>query len=190
MLRRLQPPAAPWDALWWEPQVHLALFVHRVDGLLPGIYAFVRNDAHLDDLRAAWRDEFLWETVEGIDGLFLLAPLDCRDIARRLSCDQDIAADGFFGLAMIARFEASLQEHGAAFYRNLFWETGVVGQVLYLEAEAAGARSTGIGCYYDDPVHRLLGLTDHRWQSLYHFSMGTAVDDGRLTTEPGYAWET
>ena len=62
------------------------------------------------------------------------------------------------------------------------------------------ARATGIGCFYDDPVHELLGcrsgqwryLTERQranWQSLYHFSMGMPVDDTRLTTEPGYEWE-
>ena len=57
------------------------------------------------------------------------------------------------------RLRRSLEEFGPAFYRHLFWESGVVGQVLYLEAEAAGARGTGIGCFYDDPVHDVLGLT-------------------------------
>jgi hypothetical protein len=65
----------------------------------------------------------------------------------------------------------------------------MIGQVLYLEAEAAGARATGIGCFYDDAVHDLLGLSGHEWQSLYHFSMGMPVDDFRLTTERGYIWE-
>jgi hypothetical protein len=36
----------------------------------------------------------------------------------------------------------------------------------------------------------VLGLTGHAWQSLYHFSMGMPVDDPRLTSEPGYPWET
>ena len=106
-----------------------------------------------------------------------------------LSCDQDIAADGFFSLGMIARLESSLADRGEWFYRRLFWECGMIGQVLYLEAEAAGARGTGIGCFYDDAVHELLGLTGEGWQSLYHFSMGMPVDDPRLTTEPGYPWE-
>ena len=65
----------------------------------------------------------------------------------------------------------------------------MIGQVLYLEAEAAGARATGIGCFYDDPVHEAARAVGHAWQSLYHFSMGVPVEDGRLTTEPGYAWE-
>jgi hypothetical protein len=149
----------------------------------------LRDAAARDALASACRSEFLWEPAAGIRGLFLLAPLDCRDIARRLSCDQDIAADGFFGASMLAQFEAPLAERGAWFYRNLFWECGMLGQVLYLEAEAAGARATGIGCYYDEPTHELLGLTGRAWQSLYHFSAGVPVDDTRLTTERGYPWE-
>ena len=77
--------------------------------------------------------------------------------ANRLSCDQDIAADGFFSLGMIARLEPSLRERGEWFYRRLFWECGMIGQVLYLEAEAAGARGTGIGCFYDDAGARAAG---------------------------------
>ena len=42
-------------------------------------------------------------------------------------------------------------------YRRLFWECGLIGQVLYLEAEAAGVRGTGIGCFYDDAGARDAG---------------------------------
>ena len=198
MLARLRPGAPPWDAIDWPPQVHLILFVHRVEGLTPGVYAYLRDDAVLDEWRAAMRPEFLWERQNDPNdsndpndpnGLFLLFPSDVMWTANRLSCDQDIAADGFFSLGMIARLQPSLTGRGEWFYRRLFWECGMIGQVLYLEAEAAGARGTGIGCYYDDAVHELLALPDDRWQSLYHFSMGVPVDDTRLTTEPGYPWE-
>jgi hypothetical protein len=33
-----------------------------------------------------------------------------------------------------------------------------LGQVLYLEAEEAGIRATGIGCYFDDAVHEVFGI--------------------------------
>lgn len=190
MLSRVVPAAAPpWDALWWDPRVHLLIFVHRVDDLVPGLYLLARDADGGDRLRAACGRDFLWEAAGGTLPLFLLARGDGRTMARRLCCDQDIAADGFFSLGMIAEFDASLQIYGAPFYRQLFWETGVIGQVLYLEAEAAGARATGIGCFYDDPVHDVLGVADHAFQSLYHFTVGMPVDDSRLTTEPGYPWE-
>ena len=90
------------------------------------------------------------------------------------------------GLGMIAEFAEPIRQHGAWFYRNLFWEAGMIGQVLYLEAEAAGVRSTGIGCYFDDPVHEALGLADNQFQSLYHFTVGVPVEDHRLQTWPPY----
>jgi SagB-type dehydrogenase family enzyme len=190
MLSRVMPAdGAPWDALWWNARIHLALFVHRVDGLEPGLYVLPRRPAAADALRAAMGREFLWEPATDVLPLMRLARGDCRRLAARVSCDQDIAADGFFSLGMLAEFEASLEELGPSFYRHLFWESGLVGQVLYLEAEAAGARGTGIGCFYDDPVHDVLGLTGHAFQSLYHFTIGIPIEDSRLTTAPGYDWE-
>jgi hypothetical protein len=187
MLGRLVPgPHPPWDAMWWSPRIHLALFVHRVDGLDPGLYFLTRDEAALDRIRSASRPEFLWERVPP---LFRLARGDYRAVAARVSCGQDIASDGFFSLGMLAELDRSLQEFGPAFYRHLFWESGVVGQMLYLDAEAAGARATGIGCFFDDPVHDVLGLSGHAFQSLYHFTVGIPVDDARLTTEPGYEWD-
>ena len=71
-------------------------------------------------------------------------------------------------------------------YRHLFWETGMIGQVLYLEAEAQGVRATGIGCFFDDPVHELMGLPNDAFQSLYHFTVGGPREDARLATRAAY----
>ena len=193
MLRRLLPEACPpFDALCWEPRLHLVLFVHRVTGLEPGIYVLARTDDAVANLQRAFHANFAWIRPAGVPDdlpLYLLAHLDARRIARQLSCAQDIAADGFFSLGMLAEFDEALAAHGPSAYRQLFWEAGAIGHALYLEAEAAGARGTGIGCFFDDGVHELLGITDHRFQSLYHFTVGIPVDDSRLTTHPGYAWE-
>jgi len=56
-----------------------------------------------------------------------------------------------------------------------------------LAAEAAGVRATGIGCFFDDPVQRVMGFNDASFQSLYHFTTGGPVEDPRLTTLPPYA---
>lgn len=185
-----RPGVPPWDALPWPPLVHAAIFVHRVTGLAPGLYLLERSaDVH-DRLRPATRPAFAWERVPGCPGhlrLFRLAEADLRHVSRVVSCNQEIAADGAFSLGMVAEFGDTLRSRGAWWYRRLFWEAGVLGQVLYLEAEAAGVRGTGIGCYFDDPMHELLGLAGDRFQSLYHFTAGGHVDDSRLTTRPAYA---
>jgi hypothetical protein len=86
---------------------------------------------------------------------------------------------------MLARFD-DITNKGPYCYPRLFWEAGFVGQLLYLEAEAAGMRSTGIGCFFDDVMHETLGIADRSWQSLYHFTVGGAVEDTRLQTYPAY----
>ena len=191
MLARTLPdrPHPPWTALDFPTQIHLCLFVHRIDGLSPGLYVLLRDEARIDAFRAACHDQFNWSRVESSGmPLYALAIGDFRETAAQASCFQAIAGDSAFSLGMIADFARTLEEDGAWAYRRLFWETGLIGQVLYLEAEAAGMRSTGIGCYFDDVVHQLLGmdLSDDAWQSLYHFTVGGAVDDDRLTTLPAY----
>ena len=179
----------PWDVLPWEPAIHLALFVHRVDGLAPGIYMLARDPAMAGSLRQSMRQQFAWTSPPGCPEdlpLFLLEEGDARRMAVQVSCGQEIAGDSAFSLGMIAEFEASLRRRGPWFYRRLFWETGVIGQVLYLEAEATGVRATGIGCFFDDPVHQVLGFNDATFQSLYHFTTGGPVEDPRLTTLPPY----
>jgi len=176
-------------ALPWAPRVHLGLFVHRVHGLGPGLYVCARDAAQVPHLRSAMGRAFLWRRPEscpaGLD-LYLLAEGDVRGIARAVSCHQEIAADGAASLGMLAEYEPSLERHGAWFYRRLFWECGAVGQVLYLEAEAIGARATGIGCFFDEPVHEVFGLASERYRSLYHFTFGGPVEDPRLRTWPAY----
>ena len=86
---------------------------------------------------------------------------------------------------MLAHFDSVLMDD-PSMYPRLFWETGLVGQVLYLEAEAQDLRATGIGCFFDDEMHRILGLEGSEWQSLYHFTVGKHVDDIRLETKPPY----
>ncbi|MGH8562651.1 MAG: SagB/ThcOx family dehydrogenase [Gammaproteobacteria bacterium] len=193
MLARLiptrEPRAMPWDAIPWRPRIHLGLFVHRVDGLSPGLYALPRAPDKIEVLKDVMHPGFRWRRVAaGPPGLplYLLQEGDCRALAARVSCGQDIAGDGAFSLGMIADYRDSLTTYGAAFYRNLFWEAGMVGQVLYLEAEEAGIRSTGIGCYFDDPVHEVFGIDSMEWQSFYHFTVGGPVEDPRLTTLSAY----
>jgi SagB-type dehydrogenase family enzyme len=180
----------PFATLPWPPAIDLVLFVHRVEGLPPGLYLLARNEQALPALRAATRPELHWQPVEDAPAglsLFCLLAGDARGAARTIMCHQEIAADGAFAVAMLAEFEPRLRAHGAWFYRALHWEAGAVGQVLYLEAEAAGLRATGIGCFFDDELHGLLGLGDQRFQMLYGFTIGGAVDDPRLRTAPPYA---
>lgn len=197
MLDRVMPAAEspqldrpmPWDVFPWKPAIHLLLFVHRVDGLTPGLYLLVRDREKLPLLQRSMNEELIWTPAPGCPDavpLYWLLEGDARKAAIQVSCHQDIAGDSAFSLGMIAEFEGRLREGGAWWYPRLFWEAGLLGQVLYLEAEAAGVRGTGIGCFFDDPVHEIIGVKGRSFQSLYHFTVGGPVEDGRLLTLPAY----
>ena len=154
------PDNIPFDTLPWQPHIHLAIFVHRVDDLPTGLYFLVRDSSQRGALEAALTQADGWRRPLGCPGqleLYCLSEADARKPAQQISCFQEIASDGCFSLGMIAEYEDPLEQFGPWFYPRLFWEAGVIGQVLYLEAEAAGVRSTGIGCYFDDPMHEVLG---------------------------------
>lgn len=198
MLDAVLPRAqAPFTAQEAAPAIHLLLFVLRVDGLSSGLYllprtpeaaAFLPGVLGTDGRFAAQR------RVAELDAdcpphlnLVRLAELDLPELqrlARALSCHQDIAATSAFSLGMLGDFAAVASDGHA--YRRLLHEAGLIGQALYLEAEAAQVRGTGIGCFFDDPVHQTFGIADARWQSVYHFTVGTPVLDARIETEPAY----
>jgi SagB-type dehydrogenase family enzyme len=189
LLRTLMPEHAPFDMFPWTPRVHLALFIHRVEGLKPGLYCLPRRPEILPSLQKAFRADFTWATPPACPGdvpLRQLLSAQCDEAARVISCNQFIASDGCFSLGMLAEFEPVLAQFGPAAYPRLFWECGFIGQLLYLEAERAGMRGTGIGCFFDDAMHQILGLQDRQFQSLYHFTIGGPVEDARITTLPAY----
>ncbi len=179
----------PFASLAWEPQVHLLVFVHKVRDLAPGLFLLARNQTHLPRLQACLSEEFIWRPTEDCPAdlpLYRLASGDARALATHLSCHQDIAGESCFSLGMLARFEPTLRERGPWFYPRLFWECGMIGQVLYLQAVAHGLAGTGIGCFFDDAVHEAAGLVGSEFQSLYHFTVGGPLEDVRLSTLPPY----
>jgi SagB-type dehydrogenase family enzyme len=192
LLRALHPARMPFDAWPAAPRVHMLLFAHRVDGLAPGAYLLPRSPTGAELLRA-WLPSTL--PLAPVPDAPLDAPLLCLSenpalagTLRTLNCHQALGSDAIVGFALLAEFNPLQQ---ACAYRQRFEEAGLIGHVLYLEAEAQGLRGTGIGCYFDDALHQLIGLPEPAarapLQSVYHFTIGSALVDDRIQTDPPYA---
>ncbi|MBT9549392.1 MAG: nitroreductase [Hydrogenophaga sp.] len=192
LLAALMPAGQlPWDMGQDGAQVHAVLFAHRVDGLAPGAYLLPRNTTARARLQSAL-PQLAWQPVKGCPAELPLVELALNPALagtlRTLSCHQAIGADAVFVIALLAELPSGDSEQPWR-YRERLREAGLIGQVLYLEAEAAGLRGTGIGCFFDDPVRELLGLGapgTEAWQVLYHFSVGLPVPDARITSTPPY----
>ena len=192
LLSRLMPEQVetPYNLFISAVRVQLIFFVHRVEGINPGVYCLIRDPGVLSELKQLMNEQFVWQKPKTCPEklpLFCLVEGDARSLSQQLSCQQEIAADGCFSLAMLSRFEKTLQKTDAWLYPQLYWECGMIGQVLYLEAEAMNIQGTGIGCFFDDPVHEFLGLQDMNFQTLYHFTVGGALHDDRILTLPAYS---
>ena len=190
MLLATLPGAEPFVAASpFPPGIALLLFVHRVEGVEPGLYLLGRDENLSHRLRAAISPEAMTAIDLGGVTLQRLRAGSVEKESTRLSCLQPIAGRGCFAVAMIADFDSVLAAEGDFAYRRLHWEAGLIGQALYLWATAAGFEGTGIGCFFDDEVHALLGLSKDRdeFQALYNFAVGQAIDDPRLLTLPAYS---
>ncbi|MEN3111933.1 SagB family peptide dehydrogenase [Uliginosibacterium paludis] len=192
IMGRLMPTDfAPWDVLPAIWDMDLVVFVHRVETLGSGVYLLSRGEP-ANGLRRRIETHHVLSPVPGLPPGLHLARIEALEapalqrLARSLHCHQDIAAHAHFALGMLCPFEDALGASPAA-YRELHRQAGLLGQVLYLEAEALGLRGTGIGCYFDDAVHELLGLEDSAWQSMYHFTVGKPRVDARIETLAAYA---
>lgn len=186
ILAALLPGGSPvWNMWTCAPSVHLVLLVHRVEGVAPGVYALPRSESAHTLLQAAFRGTFAWKRMDAELPLYQLIAARAGKTARTLSCHQDIATQGAVTFMMVAEFAAPIAADPAA-YRHLHWEAGMLGHIITLEAEAVGWRGTGIGCFFDDAVHEVLGIKDDTFQVVYHYAVGMAQDDPRISTLPAY----
>lgn len=190
LLQRTLPEKNPiFNPLAFGSFTHLLLFVNRVKDLLPGLYIFLRKTEEKERFKTAIRPDFLWEKPKDCPSnleFYLLMEETLDYFAAQLSCAQRKAADACFTACMLSEFEEPLNRFGAWIYPYLFWECGILGQLLYLEAEANGLRSCGIGCFFDDPLHEAIGLKGFEYQDLYHFAVGYPLHEIGVITLPAY----
>lgn len=190
MLQRTLPENNPiFNTLVFGSFTHLLLFVNRVKDLLPGLYIFLRKPEEKEKFKAAIRPDFLWEKPKNCPSdleFYLLLEETLHSFAAQLSCAQRKVADACFTACMLSEFEEPLNRFGAWIYPYLFWECGILGQLLYLEAEANGLRGCGIGCFFDDPLHETIGLKGLEYQDLYHFAVGSPLQEIGVITLPAY----
>ncbi len=118
--------------------ITLYLYVHRVQDCEPGVYLWQKATRTLKQLHRA----------------------NVERIAAFLSLEQALAGNSCFTVSMIANLAEAAKAFGNRGYRYVHFEAGAIGQRLYLGAEALNWNATGIGAFYDDDVHRYLGLLE------------------------------
>ena len=128
MMARLVPTrdgqSMPWDALPWRPRIHLGLFVHRVNGLSPGLYVLARDPER--------RSRPSWKRCGRVPVAYALRRVrmafHCSDRRGGLPCvgrERLLRSRHCGGRGLEPwddrRIHGQFGCDGAGFYRNLFW---------------------------------------------------------------------
>jgi len=187
ILRSILPGSAPLAAFRCARILVplILVFVHRVEGLLPGLYAFVRDMSQLQWLQRCVHHGpclYQWKRVEEAPkdlALYLLDHADVRDCADACTLGQGKLQKGAVVFMMLGEYVPALRDHGPWLYRRLLWEAGAIGQALYISAEGVGANGTGHGAYFGSTANEFLGVDAVELQDLYHFVIGTGRVDVR-----------
>ena len=139
--------------------IQLFLYVHRVDGLPPGVYKFLPECAELEQAKRG----------------------DQRLMSAGLSLGQNLAGNACVCFSMIGDLNRAADHYGDRGYRYVHFEAGAIGHAFYLASESLGLGATGIGAFYDDEVNQYLNLAPAHGQVVYHFAIGYPIPDPRLS---------
>jgi SagB-type dehydrogenase family enzyme len=144
----------PFDTKASLNKIDFVIFVNRVDGIKSGIYYYERKNAKLTQIEKG----------------------DFSEAAKFISCMQDLGKNSAFSIFMIID-KNEIKNNGD--YKFAMFEAGMIGEILYLEAEAKNLRGCGIGCFFDDLVSIEI-LNNPDILTLYGFSVGKPLIDERI----------
>ena len=144
----------PFDTNAILNKINFVIFANRIEGLEEGIYYFDRNENSLEIIEKG----------------------DFSEAAKFVNCIQDLGKDSAFTISMIIDKNEIKEDF---YYKLAMFEAGIIGQILYLEAEAKNIRGCGIGCFFDDLISIEI-LNNPDILTLYDFSIGEPIVDERI----------
>lgn len=124
------------------------LVINNVEGVAPGVYHLSVED---------------WT----LEGLFLG---DYREAGYRALRGQSMTRHAAVNVIWTAVMERCRAKYYERAYRYVWWDSGVIGENFLLAVTALGLGGSLMGSWYDDLVHKLLGIDGKE-----HFSVLTAT---------------
>jgi SagB-type dehydrogenase family enzyme len=131
--------------------IELYPVVHRVDGVVSGIYHYAVRQHQLERLERG----------------------DFRSQVTRAGLYQGFLGEAGVCFLISAVFQRMRWKYRERAYRYVLLEAGHVAENLYLAATAMGLGACAVGAFYDDQFNRLLGLDGEQEAVIYVVSIGT-----------------
>lgn len=175
----------PFDGFTVSPKVHLLLFVHRVRDLNPGLYLLSRDEKSNVVLRHQLAKDFDWKPEGGPVNFFQLQLGDFRQVTSTLWNQSELGESAIFHVMMLADFDKSVRLNLPS-YPHIFWESGMIAQVLSTEATALNHRTHHLAHFIDEQCHLMLGLRADQFRCTYLSSYGQPAESKTVYKPPYY----
>ena len=153
----------PFNAKTHFNNIDIVMFINRVNGIESGIYYYSRNNLLKHN----------FTQIE--DRLYLIEKGDFSEASKFINCTQDLGKFSSVSFSFVANFEKITKNYH---YKLTLQEAGMIGQILYLEAEAKNIRGCGIGCFFDEIINE--EILNSKLQAVYNFTIGIPLIDERI----------
>lgn len=153
---------------------------------LPSGYYFLFRDLESKDLSLKLTNDGLSIPKELKDYFFIYQEEEMKKIAKRASedsCGQNIVYQSSFTISMFSKIQLDNQ------YKKVHWECGMIGQLLYNEAELHNLRGTALGCFVDDVCRKSFKLEDSPYYPFLNFTIGIPNPDYNIASKFEYGHE-
>ncbi len=124
--------------------------VHRVEGLEPGVYHYNLQDHSLTVLDVGDFRQALW----------------------RAGLEQEVLAEAGVVFVLAAVVDRVRFKYGERGWRYVYMEAGHISQNIYLQATSLGLGSVAVGAFFDDEIHRLVGMDGQEETAIYLHAVG------------------
>jgi hypothetical protein len=175
----------PFDGFSVAPKVHLLLFVHRVEEMQPGLYLLSRDQKSNISLKSQLAKDFEWQPEGGPVNFFRLQAGDFRKVTSTLWNQSNLGESAMFHVMMLADFDKSVRLDLST-YPHIFWESGMIAQVLSTEATALHHRTHHLAHFIDEQCHLMLGLRADQFRCTYLSSYGQPSESKTVYKAPYY----
>jgi SagB-type dehydrogenase family enzyme len=124
--------------------------VHRVEGLVPGVYHYSYPDHALEQLQER----------------------DLQGALIQYGVGQEFLGQANVVLILTAIFQRTRWKYRERTYRYVMLEAGHIGENVYLAATSMGLGACAVGAFFDDDLNRLLGVDGIREAVVYLLAVG------------------
>lgn len=157
----------------WKESVQFAFFINRVEGLQPGLYLLFLNDKQITSFRSQCKVTFNWTKVSKEYQFYSLFEAPLNEMISDICLNDPFVKNSALTVSFINSFKPFITTFGVSMYQRLFWEAGMLAELIRLESRLEKVDAVSHPFYYESLFEKVMGISHHEdFMNTYHLSIG------------------